>query len=700
MFSGEGPKNEHSGRFRGLRLAVRASYHYPLDVRGRQGGELRRVCRESRLWRILFDHLCVGQGALLYLADFVGTIPMRPIVPIIRVSCSLVVAALVVSVAIAAVTPEQKKELKDIGSDITKASSLVSKKKYDEAEPELKGLEQRLEALIKEGKVPETDPAVKPIRLQLDKAKALLAKASGKGSVSFARDVAPIFVDKCVGCHTDGDAKGGLRLDTYAAMEKGGGRGPLAIPGNAQSSNLIQKLITPNAQQRMPKGGEALKDKEIQIITTWVNEGAKFDGADKNAELASLDKKPAAAPVRVEIAKATGNEKVSFMRDIMPEMMDTCGRCHNDRQKRSGFSVASFEKVMQGGTSGRVVIAGNPDASRLWRLVNGDDTPVMPAGNQTGITRKWYNNLKTWIEEGAKFDGDDPKKGFPTLEEREAAALAKLSPEQWNERRKKETAENWKKTFQNSEPVVKESADFLIYGDVSPERIEAIDKWATDQAASLKTAFNVKETQLWKGKLAVFVFKDRFGYEEFNQSVHRREVPREIMGHSEVSGNMEEALIAIQDIGDAATESSPGMHVNVIEHVTGAFLKRGGGGLPDWVIRGAGLALANQQSKGNPYIVKLPGQAGEILREARIDKPEDIFGNGTFAPGEVGPIGFTLVDFMLKRGGPNNFGQFVKRLQGGEKADAALRAVYNADAKTLALAYANSLPAGSSKKKK
>ncbi|MDB5348711.1 MAG: Planctomycete cytochrome [Schlesneria sp.] len=625
---------------------------------------------------------------------------MRPIVPIIRVSCSLLVAALVVSVAIAAVTPEQKKELKDIGSDITKASSLVSKKKYDEAEPELKELEQRLDKLIKEGKVPETDPAVKPVRLQLDKAKALLAKASGKGSVSFARDVAPIFVDKCIGCHTDGDAKGGLRLDTYAAMEKGGGRGALAIPGNAQASNLIQKLVTPNAQQRMPKGGEALKDKEIQTITTWVNEGAKFDGADKNAELATLDKKPAAAPVRVEIAKATGNEKVSFMRDIMPEMMDTCGRCHNDRQKRSGFSVASFEKVMQGGTSGRVVIAGNPDGSRLWRLVNGDDTPVMPAGNQTGITRKWYNNLKTWIEEGAKFDGDDPKKGFPTLEEREAAALARLSPEQWNERRKKETAENWKKTFQNSEPVVRESADFLIYGDVSPERIEAIDKWATEQAASLKSSFNVKETQLWKGKLAVFIFKDRFGYEEFNQSVHRREVPREIMGHSEVSGNMEEALIAIQDIGDAATESSPGMHVNVIEHVTGAFLKRGGGGLPDWVIRGAGLALANQHSKGNPYIVKLPGQAGEILREARIDKPEEIFGNGTFAPGEVAPIGFTLVDFMLKRGGPNNFGQFVKKLQGGEKADAALRAVYNADAKTLALAYANSLPAGSSKKKK
>jgi hypothetical protein len=642
----------------------------------------------------------VRADAMSNSADSVGINPMRQIVPIIRVSCCSLLALLVMGIAVAAVTPDQKKQLRDIDSDLDKVSGLINRKKYDEAESELKALEQRLEKLIKEGKVPETDPAVRPVRLQLDKEKAKFAKASGKGTVSFVKDVAPIFVDKCVGCHTDGDAKGGLRLDTYAAMEKGGGRGVPAIPGNAQASLLVQKLVTPNAQQRMPKGGEALKEKEIQAIVTWVTEGAKFDGPDKNAELASLDKKPAGPPPRVDVVKATGNEKVSFMRDIMPELMDTCGRCHNDRQKRSGFSVTSFEKVMQGGTSGRVVIAGSLEASRMWRLVNGDDTPVMPAGNMTGITRKWYNNLKTWIEEGAKFDGDDPKKPFPTLEEREAAALAKLTPAQWNERRKKETAEQWKKTFQNVEPTISESPDFLIYGDVTAARLDQIGKWAAEQASSLKSSFKVSDSPLWKGKLAVFVFKDRFGYEEFNQSVHRREVPREVIGHSELSGNMEEALIAIQDVGDAATESSPGMQVNVIEHVTGAFLKRGGGNLPDWVIRGTGLALANQQSKGNPYLAKMPGEAGEILQKSQITKPEEIFGNGTFSPGEVGPIGFTLVDFMLKRGGPANFGQFVKKLQSGDKAEAALMAVYRADGKSLAVAYANSLPAGGPKKGK
>ncbi len=617
---------------------------------------------------------------------------------LLRACCATALTFAALSISLGAVTPEQKKELKEIGTEIGKVSSLTSKKKFDEAETALKAAEDRLGKLVKDAALAETDPALKPIRIQLDKAKAQLGKASGKGTVSFAKDVAPIFVEKCLSCHDD-NARGGLRLDTFAGMEKGGSNGALLIAGNPQGSRLLQKLVTPNAQQRMPRGAEALNAKEIQAIGTWIAEGAKFDGADKASQLASIDKKPAAPPPKVVIARATGNEKVSFTRDIMPELMDTCGRCHNDNQKRSGLSVTSFEKLMQGGDSGRVIVAGSLEGSRLWRLVNGDDQPVMPAGNQTGITRKWYNNLKTWIEEGAKFDGDDPKKRFPSLEEREAATLAQLSPEQWVERRKKTSNEQWKKTFPNGEPRVVESKEFIVLGDVADERLKEIEAWAEEHLKSLRSSFNVKDEPMWKGKLTIFVLKERFGYEEFNNSVHRREAPREVIGHSQVTPTtQEDAFIALQDVGDAASETSPGMQISLVEHLTGAFLKRGGGALPDWVIRGAGLALAGRGSNANPYLAAMPGEAGEILKNVRIDKPEDVFANGTFSPGEVGPIGFTLVDFMLKRGGPANFSQFIRNLQSGDRPEAALRKVYGADGKTLAAAYASSLPAAAPKK--
>ncbi|HEY0983440.1 c-type cytochrome domain-containing protein [Schlesneria sp. T3-172] len=636
---------------------------------------------------------------------------MQRSIPTFSVCCLLILGWMVGSVD-AALTAEQRKELKEITSQVSKITSLISKKKFEEAEEAIQSSEERVAQFVKDAGLNETDPALKPVQLQLEKARTLLSRAAAKagggggaakGGSIFAKNIAPILVAKCVSCHTE-DGKGGLNLDTFADLEKGGASGKVVVPGSAENSLLIRRLVAPDAELRMPKGAPPLSEQEILAIGAWIEGGAKFEG-DKDSPLASLAKgaatgKPVTAPRKAEIVKSTGKETVQFMRDLMPEMVDTCGRCHNDTTKRSGFSVMSFEKLMKGGSSGAVIVAGNLEESRLWRLVNGDDTPVMPAGNQTGITRKWYDNLKTWILEGATFDGDDPKKNFPTQEERQAAAMAKYTPEQWVQKRKDASLADWKKTFPNIEPNVRESNDFLFYGDVSEERLSQLDKWAAEQVAALRQTFKVKDDPLWKGKLAVFVFKERFGYEEFNNSVHRREVPREVTGHSQVSPTLEEAFIALQDIGDTPSDSSPGMQVNLVEHATGAFLKRGGSNLPDWLIRGAGLAIAHRKAPGNVYLIALPRVAGGILQESQITEPETIFSNGTFAPGEVGPIGFTLVEYLLKRGDVSQFNQFVQRLQSGTAPDAAIKAVYNTDAKTVAMGYASSLPSGVKKGKK
>lgn len=621
--------------------------------------------------------------------------------------CSLILVGFVVGSLRAAITADQRKELKEIGSELTKASTLVSKKKYDEAGTAIQSAEDHLTKFIEDAGLKATDPALKPVHVQLEKAKTLLEKAmtkgAGKEGINFARQVAPILVSKCVVCHSD-DPRGGLNLESFASMKKGGKSGDLWISGNAEESLLVQRLLVENDQLRMPKGKESLSAKEIRLIGTWIAEGAKFTG-DETTVLAELAKaaasnKPAAPPRKIEIVKETGKETVHFMKDLMPEMVDTCGRCHNDTLKRSGFSVMSFEKVMKGGDSGPVVVGGSLENSRLWRLVNGDDTPVMPAGNQTGVTRPWYNNLKTWILEGATFDGDDAKKNFPSRAERDAAAMARFTPEQWLELRKKASAADWKKTIPSVEPKQRESAEFLLYGDVSDERLEQVEKWALEQVASLRQTFKVKDDPLWKGKLALFVFKERFGYEEFNHSVEKRDVEKDVLGHSHLNATMEEAFVALQDVGDTATESSPGLQVSLIEHVTGAFLKRGGSGLPEWLIRGTGLALAHRKVTGNPFLASMPRIASGILQESTIAEPQKIFVNGTFSPSEIGPIGVTLVEFLLKRGDVGQFNQFVQKLKSGSTPEDAIKASYFIDGKSLAVAYANSLPTSAKKSKK
>lgn len=597
----------------------------------------------------------------------------------------------------AAITPEQKKELAAIRSDLNKIPSLIGRKKLDDARKSLDEAEQRLDSYVKAEEISDKEPVLKGLRVLLEKQKSALLKAGGKPHVevvSFVDQVAPIIAEKCLGCHGE-DAKGGLRLDSFAGLERGGQNGPLWGP---DGSLLLARLTTPNPQERMPKEAEALPQEEIKTITAWIVSGAKFDGTDKSSNLGKLEKPKEA----IQVAKPTGGERVSFIKDVAPGFVVSCQRCHNANNRSGGFSMVTFEKLMQGGDSGKVITPGKLDESKLWKLIEDGDMPRQ----QGRITRTWYNNLKIWIEEGCKYDAPDPRvelvRLIPTEEEMKLAELAKLTPEQFAARRLEVSDEQWRKTFPKVEPAKADTSELILLGDVSETRLKMIARWADGQLQSLRTLFQAKEEPLFRGKLTVFVFKDRFGYEEFNSTIHQRDVPREVVGHSQVSPiTQEEAFIALQDVGDDPSETSPGMELNLMEQLAGAFLKRQAKKpLPDWLVRGTGLALAARGDLAADYLTAQRHAVGTILQNARLERPEQIFESGTFSPSDVGPIGLTLVEFLLKQGGNHTFGQLVQRIQAGEDANAVIKAVYQTDAKLLGAAYASSHSVTGSGKKK
>ncbi|MDP1797281.1 MAG: hypothetical protein Q8K78_07355, partial [Planctomycetaceae bacterium] len=79
----------------------------------------------------------------------------------------------------AAPTPAQRKELADVSSDVRKVASLVSRKKFDEAEAVIKDAEERLETLMKEGQLAETEPQIRALQKLIETQQGILAKASG-----------------------------------------------------------------------------------------------------------------------------------------------------------------------------------------------------------------------------------------------------------------------------------------------------------------------------------------------------------------------------------------------------------------------------------------------------------------------------------------------------------------------------------------
>jgi mono/diheme cytochrome c family protein len=118
---------------------------------------------------------------------------------------------------------------------------------------------------------------------------SIIASADGTGTVSFGRDVAPIFSEKCNGCHIGGNQRrGGLGLNTIAQLMRGGDSGNAVNAGNAMTSYLIKRIEGAGGEDRMPMGRPALSDKQIQLISTWIDEGAKFDGSSEDQDLDSV----------------------------------------------------------------------------------------------------------------------------------------------------------------------------------------------------------------------------------------------------------------------------------------------------------------------------------------------------------------------------------------------------------------------------
>ena len=99
--------------------------------------------------------------------------------------------------------------------------------------------------------------------------------------MSYAEDVAPIFKGWCVSCHQPGGTgttASGLDLTSYQGVMKGTKFGPMVVPKDPDSSNLVWLLDwRGSAQTRMPHGKKKLSVCDRNAIRYWIRDGAKKD---------------------------------------------------------------------------------------------------------------------------------------------------------------------------------------------------------------------------------------------------------------------------------------------------------------------------------------------------------------------------------------------------------------------------------------
>jgi len=96
---------------------------------------------------------------------------------------------------------------------------------------------------------------------------------------------------------------------------------------------------------------------------------------------------------------AQDNEKLTYDDHIRPLLENKCFSCHNPDKKKGGLEMTSYSGLMNGGSGGAVVDAGNPQASRLWTMSAHKEEPYMPPEGAP-LEAKDLALLSKWVAGG------------------------------------------------------------------------------------------------------------------------------------------------------------------------------------------------------------------------------------------------------------------------------------------------------------
>tara|TARA_Y100001960_G_scaffold332555_1_gene433538 strand:+ start:1486 stop:3951 length:2466 start_codon:yes stop_codon:yes gene_type:complete len=109
-------------------------------------------------------------------------------------------------------------------------------------------------------------------------------------------------------------------------------------------------------------------------------------------------------------------DEVSFRRDIVPILTNSCIKCHSGDEAEGELNLTSSDGLLAGGASGDAIVIGKAEESLIYQLASGqDEDRIMPA-NGPRLTPPQLALLKLWIDTGAQWDSGLVLKGLQQAE--------------------------------------------------------------------------------------------------------------------------------------------------------------------------------------------------------------------------------------------------------------------------------------------
>jgi mono/diheme cytochrome c family protein len=139
------------------------------------------------------------------------------------------------------------------------------------------------------------------------------AFAQDDAALKFSRDIAPVLLGNCLGCHNPQQKRGDLDLSTFKKLIEGPAGGPIIVAGKPAESELILRVSGESTPKMPPGNNRNLADETIDRLRKWIEAGALLDaGVDPNKPLAEIATSPADLR-RQELAKMSAAERDKFL---------------------------------------------------------------------------------------------------------------------------------------------------------------------------------------------------------------------------------------------------------------------------------------------------------------------------------------------------------------------------------------------------
>ena len=151
----------------------------------------------------------------------------------------------------------------------------------------------------------------------------------------------------------------------------------------------------------------------VSLVTRWFLTMTMSMPASEWKRAARRDSILRVAPVVAvawlwQLDAARCADRVNFVEQVRPILVDRCFSCHGGDDQEGGLRLDVRDRAMEGGDSGPVIVAGQPDESPLLdRIARVDaDAAMPPAGDGEPLTEAEVELFRQWIEEGAEWPAD------------------------------------------------------------------------------------------------------------------------------------------------------------------------------------------------------------------------------------------------------------------------------------------------------